>query len=227
MSPVPRPWSALTGSGSPRPSRTNSQVAPSRLVSSTLLVMSRTGRPLRRRRLAIRLSSSVMPTVTSTTKRTASASVMAFSLWRRDLGVEGVATGHPAAGVDQAELAGPPVGDDLLAVAGDAGHLLDDRLATTHDPVEQRRLAHVGAADDRDDREARAPRRVRRWHRVSSFLQGGPEGDAVGGHDLDRSGQLLGGGPVEEATLRQADVGEQVAVSGGLVGQHPARDRAR
>ena len=44
-----------------------------------------------------------------------------------------------------------PVGVDDLAVAGDARPLLDDRLPAADDAVDERRLAHVGAADDGDD----------------------------------------------------------------------------
>ena len=65
--------------------------------------------------------------------------------------VERVAPGHPAAGVDERELAALPLGVDLLAVAGDAGLLLDDRLAAAEDPVHQRRLADVGTTDDGHD----------------------------------------------------------------------------
>src|SRR5690606_8916542 len=42
-----------------------------------------------------------------------------------------------------------PVGDDRLAVAGDAGALLDDGLPASQDPVHERRLADVRTADDR------------------------------------------------------------------------------
>ena len=79
-SPVPRPWSALTGNGSPTPKLRRSQIADSRLVSSTLFATKSTGRPRLRRICATRLSSSVIPTVTSTTNSTTSASKIAFSL---------------------------------------------------------------------------------------------------------------------------------------------------
>ena len=46
-----------------------------------------------------------------------------------DLRVEVGAAGHPAAGVDEPERHALPLGLDLLAVAGDAGLLLDDRDA--------------------------------------------------------------------------------------------------
>ena len=83
----------------------------------------------------------------------------------RDLGLgadalgQAAGVGVPAAGVDDGEGAAVPdrvVGD---AVAGDARHVLDDGLAAADDPVDQRRLAHVGAADDGQDR-ARGSRRA-------------------------------------------------------------------
>src|SRR5688572_22429621 len=64
----------------------------------------------------------------------------------------------------------------------------------------------------------------RRW--VWSYegglpAQGRAEGVAVGGDDLDRPRQVGGGGAVEEGAVREADVGQQVAVSFGLGRQHP------
>ena len=61
------------------------------------------------------------------------------------------------AGVDQRQRAAVPVGVQLLAVAGDAGALVHDRLARLGEPVDQRGLSDVGISDDRD-------------------LHGGPEG---------------------------------------------------
>ena len=71
----------------------------------------------------------------------------------RHLGIEVVAALGPPAGVDQHEAPSGPGGLGLVAVAGDAGALLDDRLASADDAVEQRRLAHVGTADDRHTSE--------------------------------------------------------------------------
>ena len=61
----------------------------------------------------------------------------------------------PAAGVDEGEPPSVPecvVGDP---VAGHARHVLHDGLAAAQDAVDQRRLADVGPADDRDDRRGR------------------------------------------------------------------------
>ena len=139
-----RPWA------SPRPRTSRSQTSVSRQVSSTLLATSRTRPGWRRTTSAARASSSVTPVVASTTKSTASASAMARSDCSAHLVVEGVAAGQPPAGVDQDEPAPVPLGLDLLAVAGDARALLDDRLAPADDAVHERRLADVGAADDGD-----------------------------------------------------------------------------
>ena len=67
-----------------------------------------------------------------------------------DLRVEVVAARQPAAGVDQQEVDAQPLGLGLLAVAGHAGSVLDDGHLLADDPVEQRALADVGAADDDD-----------------------------------------------------------------------------
>ena len=54
------------------------------------------------------------------------------------------------AGVDQRQRPAVPVGVELLAVAGDAGPLVDDRLARLGEAVDERGLADVRIPDDRD-----------------------------------------------------------------------------
>ena len=77
-----------------------------------------------------------------------------------DLGLGGhggVEAGHvhlPSAGVDDGEAAPGPLRGVGDPVARDTGGVLDDGLATAQDPVDQRRLAHVGAADDGQDRQS-------------------------------------------------------------------------
>ena len=93
-------------------------------------------------------SASVMPTVASTTKSTASASVTAISAWAADPLGHPAGVGVPAPGVDHRERAAVPVGVVGDPVAGHARHVLDHGLAAADDPVDQRRLADVGAADD-------------------------------------------------------------------------------
>src|SRR5207247_5812727 len=55
-----------------------------------------------------------------------------------------------AAGVDEVEASAVPLGLDLVAVARDARALVHDRRAPARQPVDERALAHVGIADDRD-----------------------------------------------------------------------------
>src|SRR5439155_3714630 len=55
-----------------------------------------------------------------------------------------------AAGVDQREAAAVPVGREFAAVARDPGALVHHRLAALREAVDQRRLADVRVADDRD-----------------------------------------------------------------------------
>ena len=81
-SPVPRPCRALTAAGSPRPSASISQLAASCTRSSTLLATTITVSARPRNSAATRSSSSVTPTVASTTNSTVWASAIAFSLWR-------------------------------------------------------------------------------------------------------------------------------------------------
>ena len=69
------------------------------------------------------------------------------------LDLEIAAGRRPAARVDHPERHAEPLGLELLAVAGDAGPVLDDRRLLAEDAVEQRALADVGPADDHDDRQ--------------------------------------------------------------------------
>ena len=75
-----------------------------------------------------------------------------------DRGVDALRVGLPAAGVDEREPAAQPLGLVGDAVARDAGGVFDDRLAAAEDAVDQRRLADVRAADDRQHRQRRAGR---------------------------------------------------------------------
>src|SRR5439155_17778079 len=55
-----------------------------------------------------------------------------------------------AARVDEVEAPAVPLRLDLVAVARDAGTLVDDRGAPPGQPVDERALAHVGIAEDGD-----------------------------------------------------------------------------
>ena len=199
-SPVPRPWRALTGNGSPRPSRVNAQASASRLSPSTLLATTRVGRPSRRSRAATLASSSVTPTVVSTTSRTTAASGMARSAWALTWRSRVSPAGQPAAGVDDGEVPPGPLGVEQLAVPGDARALLDDGLAPADDPVDQRALADVGPADhgDHGPRSCSLAPSGRLFHRSTRVEQDRPQRRPVGGHHLDRAGQVLGAQSVEE-----------------------------
>src|SRR5579862_2386429 len=59
---------------------------------------------------------------------------------------------NDAAGVDDAEIAPAPLGVAIEAVASDAGLVANDGATRTHNAVEQRGLAHVGATDDGEQR---------------------------------------------------------------------------
>ena len=139
-----------------------------------------------------------------------------------DLHLEVAAARHPPAGVDDPERHAEPLGLERLAVAGDAGPVLDDRRLLADDPVEQRALADVGPADDGDDgghasvtslMRSRAPAR-RAWPSVATTSTG--------------RGRSSTRAAVEEpAVVGQAHVGQQVAVPGRLGGEHAGQVGAR
>ena len=68
-----------------------------------------------------------------------------------------------AAGVDELEEPSAGLDEGGDAVAGDAGGRIDDADAPAGEPVEQRRLADVRPADDRDDWQA-----TWRTHRITN-----------------------------------------------------------
>ena len=98
-------------------------------------------------------SSSVTPTDPSTTNRMTAASSARGERLVADGGGEHVVALHglDAAGVDERELATVPVGHVIAAVAGDAAALVHDGVGGLGDTIDEGRLAHVRAADDRYD----------------------------------------------------------------------------
>ncbi len=92
-----------------------------------------------------------------------------------------------AAGVDEQEPFRVPLADELLAVARDAGCLVDDRRARAAEPVHERRLADVREADDRDRADERVGRLllrrgfVFRGHRYGSVTAARRSAGARGG----------------------------------------------
>ena len=194
-----------------------SQIRPSRPASSTLFTTSST-LPLASDRTtsAMRESSSVIAGDGVEQQDHGVGGSDGLLALAADLRVEVGAARHPAAGVDEAEGHAEPVGVHLLAVAGDAGLLLDDGDALADDAVHQGGLADVGPTDDGDEGKghraplsaaAGTPRAVRRaWPSVASTSTG--------------RGRSSGARAVEEAAVREAHVGQQVAVPLGLAGEH-------
>ena len=151
------------------------------------------------------------------------------------LGVERVASGQPAAGVHDGEGHADPLGRQHLAVAGDAGLLLDHGRPLAHDAVDQGRLADVGPPGHDDHGQLpglaagpvlgppRVDAHAAQADRNERAVEGGPQRAAVGGHHFDGPGQVGQGQAVEEPALVQAGVGKQVPGSVGPA----ARARAR
>ncbi len=220
-SPERRPWIADTGIGMPRPSRANSHTSASRRSSSTLLTTTITCAGPCCSRRATRASSSVTPVVTSTTKITRFGLLHRLARLgahlRRERGLlagePGFAFGEPAAGVDHEERPAVPLRNQLLAVAGDARVLLDDRGAATDHAVHERRLADVRTADDRDHGQGRRRRRGR--HRLSAFTRDAPSVGTIS----TRRGNARDRGAVEELAARQHDVGQEVPRVVGRIGE--------
>ena len=115
-------------------------------------------------------------------------------------------------GVDDEEGPPVPLALDLEAVARHPGALLDDGELAARDAVHERRLADIRPADDGDDGELPL---------ACACSPGGLEQPAqrrpVGRDDLDRHGEVLERGPVDEPALRQADIGQQVADLGSAL----------
>src|SRR5260370_1146454 len=132
-SPLPRPWIAETGIGSPSPSPAKDQASVSRRSSSTLLATTRTGLSLRWRSRATWASSSVIPTAQSRTSRSTSASVMARSACaltaRVGVGGGGGGGAGGAAGAGEAPAEERvEAGEDAHGAAGPGGEVGDERL---------------------------------------------------------------------------------------------------
>jgi hypothetical protein len=81
-------------------------------------------------------------------------------------GLDAGRTGEVAGGVDESEAAASPHGVELDAIAGDARHVVGDRLTVAEQPVDQGRFADILAADDRD---AGYPRGLRGLNALALF----------------------------------------------------------
>ena len=182
-SATPRPWIAETGYGSPRPRFHSAAASGSWRASSILLATRKTGLPLLRSSFTTCSSVEVAPDHRVDDEQHDVAQVDRDLGLRGDGRVDAARVGLPAAGVDEREAAVHPLGLVRHAVAGDAGGVLDDRLAAAEDAVHERGLADVRAADDRDDRqrrqvldavlaERRRPRAARRPRRPARSRRG-------------------------------------------------------
>ena len=152
---IPRPCSAETANTSLEAQPVEVRRCPVSCQPrlSSLLTTSSSGLPLLRSVAATSSSAAVGPARPSTTKRITSASSTASCACSRTCREQRVLlAGHEAAGVDDGELPALPLGVRVVAVAGDAGRRPHERQAPADQAVEERGLAHVGAADDGDQR---------------------------------------------------------------------------
>ena len=157
-SPTASPWSADTANGSPNPRLYISGRLSAARVTSLLVATRITGSDARRSKVAISSSEEVTPDTPSTRKSTASASLSTCSTPARTCGPKGIVVGpHQATGVDDADVAAAPFEAGVVAVPRGAGEVLDERAVGARQPVEQRGLAHVRAADDGDEGQ---------WHAI-------------------------------------------------------------
>ena len=68
-----------------------------------------------------------------------------------DISGEFIAGNLPAAGIDEQELPPTPIGGEFATIARHSGPLFDYCRTATDDPVDERRLAHIGTTDDGDN----------------------------------------------------------------------------
>ena len=152
ISRQPSPWLAEIAIGSPSASewksaRDDVRVEAFRLVDREEHRLARRGAvPARRSDPA---ESGPLRASTRSTSRSASSTARSVCtrIWRLDAGW----VLDETAGIDGdvGNRAEPP--ESVLAVAGDAGHVRDDRIARARQCIEQRRLADVRAAYECDD----------------------------------------------------------------------------
>ena len=156
---------------------------------STLFATTTTGRSARRRISATSASPWRRPARASSTIATASASAIASRAWPWTARESESSAARSTPPVSMSSNRTPvPLALERLAVAGDAGLLVDDRLAPADQPVDERRLADVGEADDGDPRQ---PRRAPCSAEPALARQLDDPGDHLvdgepGGVDLDR-----------------------------------------
>ena len=166
-------------------------------------------------------SSSVIPTVPSTTNSTTSASRTAASTWRLTLASRSLPPGiQPPVSMMRNGTPSHSASSDLrsrvtpgrsstMAACSPMMRLNSVDLPTLGRPTTTTGEQGDVAAHDRD-------------------LQGAAQGVSVGRHDLDGTGQVVDRAAVEEAAVvGQADVGQQVAVPLRLAGEDAGQVGAR
>ena len=167
---MPMPCSAETATGSPSPS-SQASISPASAARPSALLATRITRAARLRSSSASVrSTGVTPARASIMNRQTSAASTARSVSAR------IRPGRLASvdflepgGVDDGEAQRPQPPGALAQVAGHARLVVDQRQPPADQPVEQRRLADVGPADDGE----------REGHRALSLLPGPPEGPAA------------------------------------------------
>ncbi len=151
------PCSAESANGSPRPSSWYSSASSWRAGLSSLLATSSTGtRERRSRSRQLQIGRAGRGGRVDEQQDEVGLADRELGL-ADDLALEGAVVARvDAAGVDQREQLAAPLHDHLLAVARDARLRVHDRLARRGEPVDERRLAGVRLAHDRDGAEQRA-----------------------------------------------------------------------
>ena len=152
-SPVPCPWAAERGIGSPRPSRWNSSASASRPGSSILFAIRKIGLRECRRIADSSSSPGVIPAGCRRRRGRGRLRRLRSGLVGHLFGERRAVCDVDAARVDEQEALPGPLADDLFPVACDARRLVDDRLARAGQPVDERGLADVRESDDRDSSE--------------------------------------------------------------------------
>ena len=156
-SPVAMPCSAESAKGSPRPSSWYSSASSWRAGLSSLFATSSTGharaaQPLRQ----LQIGGAGRGGGIDEQEDEIGLADRELGL-ARDLALEGAIVARvDAARVDQREQVSAPLHDQLLAVARDARLGVHDGLACRGQAVDERRLAGIRLADDRDGAEQRA-----------------------------------------------------------------------
>ena len=162
-SPVPRPCAAETAIGSPRPRPWKSCASGTSLGASILLAATITGTSPRRRMSATSSSPGRSPARASTTSSATCASASAARAWSWIETASGSSSSRSTPPVSMSVNVRPfhSVWSSLRSRVT-PGPLVHDGLARLREPVDERGLADVRIADDRDLHRHRSPGPPRR-----------------------------------------------------------------